>query len=109
MDALLLSRVQFAWVIALHILLPAFTVGLAAYIAVLEGIYFFTRRAVFLRLSRFWLRLFAVSFGMGVASGIVMPFQFGTNWSRFSDVTADVLGPLMSCPHACITPFTLLA
>src|SRR5690349_19873907 len=95
-DALLLSRVQFAWVIALHILLPAFTVGLAAYIAVLEGIYFFTRRAVFLRLSRFWLRLFAVSFGMGVASGIVMPFQFGTNWSRFSDVTADVLGPLMA-------------
>jgi cytochrome d ubiquinol oxidase subunit I len=96
MDALLLSRLQFAWVIALHILLPAFTVGLAAYIAVLEGIYFFTRRAVFLRLSRFWLRLFAVSFGMGVASGIVMPFQFGTNWSRFSDVTADVLGPLMA-------------
>ena len=95
-DALLLSRLQFAWVIALHILLPAFTVGLAAYIAVLEGIYFFTRRAVFLRLSRFWLRLFAVSFGMGVASGIVMPFQFGTNWSRFSDVTADVLGPLMA-------------
>src|SRR3954468_1099278 len=95
MDALLLSRLQFAWVIALHILLPAFTVGLAAYIAVLEGIYFFTRRAVFLSLSRFWLRLFAISFGMGVASGIVMPFQFGTNWSRFSDVTADVLGPLM--------------
>src|SRR3954468_22824033 len=96
MDALLLSRLQFAWVIALHILLPAFTVGLAAYIAVLEGIYFFTRRAVFLSLSRFWLRLFAISFGMGVASGIVMPFQFGTNWSRFSDVTADVLGPLMA-------------
>jgi cytochrome d ubiquinol oxidase subunit I len=96
MDALLLSRLQFAWVIALHILLPAFTVGLAAYIAVLEGVYFFTGRAVFLRLSRFWLRIFAVSFGMGVASGIVMPFQFGTNWSRYADVTADVLGPLMA-------------
>jgi cytochrome d ubiquinol oxidase subunit I len=95
-DALLLSRLQFAWVIALHILLPAFTVGLAAYIAVLEGAYFFTGRAVFLRLSKFWLRLFAVSFGMGVASGIVMPFQFGTNWSRFSDLTADVMGPLMA-------------
>jgi cytochrome bd ubiquinol oxidase subunit I len=95
-DALLLSRLQFAWVIALHILLPAFTVGLAAYIAVLEGAYFFTRRPVFLRLSKFWLRLFAVSFGMGVASGIVMPFQFGTNWSRYSDATADVLGPLMA-------------
>jgi len=95
-DALLLSRLQFAWVIALHILLPAFTVGLASYIAVLEGAYFFTRRAVYLRLSQFWLRLFALSFGMGVVSGIVMPFQFGTNWSRYSDITADVVGPLMT-------------
>lgn len=95
-DALLLSRLQFAWVIALHILLPAFTVGLASYIAVLEGAYFFTRRATFLRLSQFWLRLFALSFGMGVVSGIVMPFQFGTNWSRYSDLTADVVGPLMA-------------
>ena len=96
MDALLLSRLQFAWVIAMHILLPAFTVGLAAYVAVLEGAFFFTRRPVFARLSQFWLRLFAVSFGMGVASGIVMPFQFGTNWSRYSDLTADVVGPLMA-------------
>jgi cytochrome d ubiquinol oxidase subunit I len=95
-DALLLSRIQFAWVIALHILLPAFTVGLASYIAVLEGAYFFTRRPVFLKLSQFWLRLFALSFGMGVVSGIVMPFQFGTNWSRYSDLTADVVGPLMT-------------
>src|SRR6185312_6306323 len=94
-DALLLSRLQFAWAIAVHIVLPAFTVGLAAYIAVLEGVYFFTRRAVFLRLSQYWLRIFAVSFGMGVVSGIVMPFQFGTNWSRFSDAAADVIGPLM--------------
>src|SRR5689334_19166930 len=96
MDAILLSRLQFAWVIAMHILLPAFTVGLAAYIAVLEGAHVFARRPVFLRLSQFWLRLFAVSFGMGVASGIVMPFQFGTNWSRYSDLTADVVGPLMA-------------
>src|SRR5689334_21639789 len=95
-DALLLSRLQFAWVIALHILLPALTVGLAAYIAVLEGVYFFTRKSVFLRISQFWLRLFAVSFGMGVVSGIVMPFQLGTNWSRYSDLTADVVGPLMA-------------
>ncbi len=94
-DALLLSRLQFVWVVALHILLPAFTVGLSAYIAVLEGVYFFTRRPVFLRLSQYWLRIFAVSFGMGVVSGIVMPFQFGTNWSRFSDVAANVIGPLM--------------
>jgi cytochrome d ubiquinol oxidase subunit I len=96
LDALLLSRLQFVWVVALHILLPAFTVGLASYIAVLEGLHFFTGRAVYLRLSQFWLKLFAVSFGMGVVSGIVMPFQFGTNWSRFSDVTADIIGPLMA-------------
>jgi cytochrome bd ubiquinol oxidase subunit I len=96
MDALLLSRLQFAWVVALHILLPAFTVGLASYIAVLEGLHVFTRREVFLRLSQFWLRIFAVSFGMGVVSGIVMPFQFGTNWSRYSDATADIVGPLMA-------------
>jgi cytochrome d ubiquinol oxidase subunit I len=94
-DALLLSRLQFAWVVALHILLPAFTVGLSAYIAVLEGVYFFTSRPVFLRLSQYWLRIFAVSFGMGVVSGIVMPFQFGTNWSRFSDAAANIIGPLM--------------
>jgi len=95
-DALWLSRLQFFWVIALHILLPAFTVGLAAYIAVLEGLHFATRRPVYLRLSTFWLRIFAVSFGMGVVSGIVMPFQFGTNWSRYSEVTGDIVGPLMA-------------
>ncbi len=106
-DALLLSRIQFAWVVAFHILMPAFTVGLASYIAVLEGTYFFTRRAVFLRLSQFWLRLFALSFGMGVVSGIVMPFQFGTNWSRYSDLTADVVGPLMA--YEVLTAFFLEA
>jgi cytochrome d ubiquinol oxidase subunit I len=96
LDALLLSRLQFVWVIALHILLPAFTVGLASYIAVLETLHLATARAIFLRLSQFWLKIFAVSFGMGVVSGIVMPFQLGTNWSRYSDATADVLGPLMT-------------
>jgi cytochrome d ubiquinol oxidase subunit I len=96
LDAVFLSRLQFFWVVALHILLPAFTVGLASYIAVLEGLHFFTGRPVYLRLSKFWLKAFAVSFGMGVVSGIVMPFQFGTNWSRFSDMTADIVGPLMA-------------
>ncbi len=95
-DAVLLSRLQFFWVVAMHILLPAFTVGLASYIAVLEGLHFVTGRGVYLRLSKFWLKIFAVSFGMGVVSGIVMPFQFGTNWSRFSDATADIVGPLMA-------------
>jgi cytochrome d ubiquinol oxidase subunit I len=92
----LLSRLQFAWVVAWHILLPAFTIGLASYIAVLEGLHLASGRAVYLRLSNFWIRIFAVSFGMGVVSGIVMPFQFGTNWSRFSDATANVLSPLFA-------------
>ncbi len=83
LDPLLLSRLQWVWVMSWHILLPAFTVGLASYIAVLEGLAFFTGRAVWARISAFWTRIFAVSFGMGVVSGIVMPFQIGTNWSRF--------------------------
>ncbi|HET7134961.1 MAG TPA: cytochrome ubiquinol oxidase subunit I, partial [Casimicrobiaceae bacterium] len=82
LDPVLLSRVQFAFVIAFHILLPAFTVGLASFIVLLEGRYLVRRDPDDLRLSIFWTRIFAVSFGMGVVSGIVMPFQFGTNWSR---------------------------
>jgi cytochrome d ubiquinol oxidase subunit I len=96
LDALLLSRLQFAFVIAFHIVFPAFTVGLASYIAVLEGMYLWKRDDRYLRASKFWLRIFAVSFGMGVVSGIVMPFQFGTNWSEFSDKTANVVGPLLA-------------
>jgi len=95
MDPVLLSRIQFAFLIAFHFLLPAFTIGLASYIAVLEGLFLWTRRPAFLRISAFWIRVFAVSFGMGVVSGIVMPFQFGTNWSRYSELTAAVVGPLM--------------
>jgi len=96
LDPVLLSRLQWSWVISWHILLPAFTVGLASYIAVLEGLAFFTGRDIWLRISTFWIRIFAVSFGMGVVSGVVMPFQFGTNWSGFTDKTADVLSPLMA-------------
>jgi len=96
MTALLLSRLQFVWVIAWHILLPAFTVGIASYIAVLEGLYFATARQIYFRISSFWIKIFAISFGMGVVSGIIMPFQFGTNWSRFSDATANVLSPLLA-------------
>src|SRR5215510_9312239 len=95
-DAVFLSRLQFAWVIGWHILLPAFTVGAASYIALLEGLHLRTRREVYLRVSNFWIRIFAVAFGMGVVTGVVMPFQFGTNWSRFSDATANVIGPLMA-------------
>jgi cytochrome d ubiquinol oxidase subunit I len=96
LDPLLLSRWQFAFVIAFHILFPAFTIGLAAFIAVLEGLSLGTGRELYARLSRFWIRIFAVSFGMGVVSGIVMSYQFGTNWSRFAQVTANVTGPLLT-------------
>jgi cytochrome d ubiquinol oxidase subunit I len=95
-DPLWLSRIQWVWVISWHILLPAVTVGLASYIAVLEGLAFFTGKDIWARISAFWTRIFAVSFGMGVVSGIVMPFQMGTNWSRFSDATSNVLAPLLA-------------
>ena len=107
MDPLLLSRIQFAFLIAFHFLLPAFTIGLASYIAVLEGLYFWTKRPAFLRISAFWIKIFALSFGMGVVSGIVMPFQFGTNWSRYSEQTAAIVGPLMG--YEALTAFFLEA
>ncbi|EHM02808.1 bacterial cytochrome ubiquinol oxidase [Acetobacteraceae bacterium AT-5844] len=96
LDPVFLSRLQFAWVIAWHILLPAFTVGLASYIAVLEGLNLLTGREIYLRISTFWIKIFSISFGMGVVSGVIMPFQFGTNWSKFSDATANVLSPLFA-------------
>jgi cytochrome bd-type quinol oxidase subunit 1 len=96
LDPVILSRLQFFWVVSFHILLPAFTVGLACYIAVLEGLYLNTKDHAYFRISVFWTKIFAISFGLGVVSGIVMPFQFGTNWSRFSDTAANVIGPLMA-------------
>ncbi len=96
LDPILLSRLQFAWVVAWHFLLPAFTVGLASFIAVLEGLHLATGREIYLRISTFWIKIFAVSFGMGVVSGITMPFQLGTNWSRYSDDVANVLSPLLA-------------
>src|SRR5277367_3438128 len=96
LDPVVLSRAQFAWVIAFHFLLPAFTVGLASFVAVLEGLHLATGREIYSRISTFWIKIFAVSFGMGVVSGIVMPFQIGTNWSRFSDAAADVISPLLA-------------
>jgi cytochrome bd ubiquinol oxidase subunit I len=95
-DPVILSRLQFFWVVSFHILLPAFTVGLACYIATLEVLYLKTGNRTYFAISVFWTRIFAVSFGLGVVSGIVMPFQFGTNWSRFSDAASNVIGPLMA-------------
>jgi cytochrome d ubiquinol oxidase subunit I len=95
LDATLLARIQFAFTVAFHIVFPAFTIGLSSYIAVLEGVWFFDGDERFHRLARYWTKLFAVSFGMGVVSGVVMSYQFGTNWSRFSVVTGNVIGPLL--------------
>jgi hypothetical protein len=96
LDPVLLSRLQFAFVMAFHFLLPAFTIGLASYIAVLEGLHLATGKPVYVRISMFWVKIFAIAFGMGVVSGIVLPFQFGTNWSRYSDATGNIVAPLMA-------------
>lgn len=90
-----LARFQFAFTVSFHIVFPAFSIGLASYLAVLEGLWLATGRQVYIDTFQYWLKIFAVAFGMGVVSGIVMSYQFGTNWSVFSDKTGPVLGPLM--------------
>jgi cytochrome d ubiquinol oxidase subunit I len=107
LDPVLLSRLQFAWVIGWHILLPAFTVGMASYIAILEGMHLVTGRGVYLRISMYWIRIFSVAFGVGVVTGVIMPFQFGTNWSRYADTAGNVLGPLFA--YEALTAFFLEA
>ena len=86
-DAVVLARAQFAFTMSFHIIFPAFSIGLASYLAVLEALWLWTGREVFISLFQYWLKIFAVAFGMGVVSGIVMSYQFGTNWSAFSDKT----------------------
>jgi cytochrome bd ubiquinol oxidase subunit I len=95
LDALSLARFQFAFTMTFHIVFPAFSIGLASYLAVLEGLWLVTRREVYLSLFNYWKKIFALAFGMGVVSGLVMSYQFGTNWSVFADKTGPVLGPLM--------------
>ncbi|MBB4002902.1 cytochrome d ubiquinol oxidase subunit I [Aurantimonas endophytica] len=95
-DPVLLARIQFAFTISFHIIFPAFTIGLASYLAVLEGLFLATGRAVYMETFNYWVKIFALSFGMGVVSGITMSYQFGTNWSVFSDKTGPILGPLMA-------------
>jgi len=94
-DAVTLARLQFAFTVSFHIVFPAFSIGLASFLAVLEGLWLWTGREAYLKLFNEWKKIFAVAFGMGVVSGIVMSYQFGTNWSVFSDKTGPVLGPLM--------------
>ncbi len=106
-DPVLLSRIQFAFVVSFHIIFPAFTIGLASFIAVLEALWFKTDNPIYVQLSKFWIKVFAVSFGMGVVSGIVMSFQFGTNWSEFSYASANFMGPILS--YEVVTAFFLEA
>jgi cytochrome bd ubiquinol oxidase subunit I len=106
-DALLLSRLQFAFTIGFHIIFPAFTIGLASFLAVLEGLWLFTRKAHFKNLYLFWVKVFALSFGMGVVSGVVMSYQFGTNWSVFASQVGSVIGPLLA--YEVLTAFFLEA
>ena len=93
LDALLLSRLQFAFTLAFHIIFPSFSIGLASFLAVLEGLWLITRREAFQRLYLFWLKIFAISFGMGVVTGVVLSYELGTNWSVFSRATAGVNWP----------------
>src|SRR5689334_21323654 len=106
-DAVSLARAQFAFTMSFHIVFPAFSIGLASYLAVLEARWLISGREVFLNLFNYWLKIFAVTFGMGVVSGIVMSYQFGTNWSAFADKTGPVIGPLMA--YEVLTAFFLEA
>ncbi len=92
----ILARMQFAFTVSFHIIFPAFSIGLASYLAVLNALWLKTRDRSYLALFNYWKKIFAIAFGMGVVSGIVMSYQFGTNWSVFSDKTGPVLGPLMA-------------
>ena len=95
-SALDLARLQFAFTISLHIVFPALSIGLASYLAVLEALWLKTGREIYRDVYQYWLGVFVIMFGMGVVSGIVMSYQFGTNWSVFSDKTGPILGPLMA-------------
>jgi cytochrome d ubiquinol oxidase subunit I len=106
-DPIVLARIQFAFTITFHIIFPTFTIGLSAYIATLEVMWLWSGREHYHRLARFWTKIFAVSFAMGVVSGIVLSYQFGTNWSRFSEFAGNVIGPLMG--YEVMTAFFLEA
>ena len=107
LDPVLLSRLQFAFTISFHIIFPSFTIGLAAYLATLEVLWGWTGAERYKRLAAFWTKIFAVSFAMGVVSGVVLSYQIGTNWSRFSAVAGNVIGPLLG--YEVLTAFFLEA
>jgi cytochrome d ubiquinol oxidase subunit I len=105
--ALLLSRLQFAFTVSFHIIYPSFTIGLAAWLTVLDGLYLATGRPAYRVVFEFWLKIFGVAFGLGVVSGIVMAFEFGTNWSVLSKMSGPIQGPLLS--YETFTAFMLEA
>ncbi len=107
LDPILLARIQFAFTISFHIIFPAFTIGLASWLAVVEWRWLVTGKKVYLEIYKLWVKIFAVTFGMGVVSGVVMSYQFGTNWSAFSDKVGNVIGPLLG--YEVLTAFFLEA
>ena len=107
LSALTLARMQFAFTVSFHFIFPSFTIGLASYLMVLEGLWLKTGRDVYHQLFQYWLKIFAITFGMGVVSGIVMAYQFGSNWAVFSDKAGPVIGPLMA--YEVLTAFFLEA
>jgi Cytochrome bd terminal oxidase subunit I len=107
LDPVLLSRIQFGFVVSFHIIFPSFTIGLAAWLATIEGMRLATGRPIYRRVFDFWLKIFSLSFAMGVVSGIVMAFQFGTNWSVLSERTGPIQGPLLG--YESFTAFMLEA
>lgn len=107
LDPVLLARIQFAFTISFHIIFPAFTIGLASWLAVVEGLWLKTGNKIYEEIYRMWIKVFAVAFGLGVVSGVVMSYQFGTNWSVFSDKVGNVIGPLLG--YEVLTAFFLEA
>jgi cytochrome bd ubiquinol oxidase subunit I len=107
LDPVFLSRVQFAFVVSFHIIFPSFTIGLAAWLATIEGMRLATGKPIYRRVFDFWLKVFALSFALGVVTGIVMAFQFGTNWSVLSERTGSIQGPLLG--YEAFTAFMLEA
>src|SRR3979411_766176 len=107
LSALELARIQFGFTVSFHIIFPAITIGLASYLAVLEGLWLWTKDVAYRDLYHFWSKIFAVNFAMGVVSGLVMAYQFGTNWSHFSAFAGGITGPLLT--YEVLTAFFLEA
>lgn len=105
--ALDLARIQFAFTVSFHIVFPAISIGTASFLAVLEGMWLYTGKVVYKDLFHYWIKFFSLCFGMGVVSGLVMAYQFGTNWSGFSNFAGSITGPLLT--YEVLTAFFLEA